>query len=415
LKKLKDFIKTIKKEKDHLKIRRTPSQLGISIFDSIHYVPSEEWNKIIPESRGLMRHPYLAAIENSSAEKEQSRYVLIYKDKKPVAASIFHIVVITGEDYRSSDSGKLKVGKLKNKIKDKAKVRVLVCGHTHLSGDHGFIYSPDITYKEAYHALADAGYQIRRSEKLRGKISLQLIKDFYEGEFKTSSYLSVFKYRQFKVDPNMILKIRPDWKSFDDYLNAMNNKYKKKALSVIKKGAELKRKSLTAEEIQTESDKIQKLYLNVADKAKVRINHFDVSYLLQLKLNLKEEFDLLAYYLNDEMVGFSTMIYWGNNCEAHAIGINYDYNNQYGIYQNILYDDVKVAIERKKSALIFGRTAMEMKSNIGAEPSEMYCYVRHSGPLLNRALKPVFNYIKQTEWTQRNPFKDAVGNNEKLN
>jgi len=406
LKKLKDFVKCIKKEKDHFKTRRTPSQLGISIFDSIDYVPVDEWNKIVPPSKGLMRHPYLTAIENSSNEEEQSRYVLIYKNKKPVGAAVFHTVIISCEDYRSSCEGKIKLGKLKDTFKDKAKLRVLVCGHTHISGDHGFIYSSDITYKEAFHALADACYQIRRSEKLRGKINLQLIKDFYEEDFTTSNYLGVFKYRQFKVDPNMILKIKPEWKSFDDYLNAMNKKYRKKALTTVKKGAELKRKSLTAEEIQSNFDKIQMLYSNVADKAKVRINHFDVSYLLQLKLNLKEEFDLVAFYLNEEIVAFNTYIYWGDNCEAHVIGLDYDVNNQYCIYPNILYDYVKATFENKKSKLILGRTAMEMKSNIGAEPAEMCCYVRHSGPLFNRALKPIFHYIKQTEWTQRSPFKE---------
>ncbi|MBO9702132.1 MAG: N-acetyltransferase [Sporocytophaga sp.] len=407
MKKLKDFVKCIKKEKDHFKTRRTPSQLVISIFDSLDSVPEDEWNKVIPPSKGLMRHPYLTAIENSSKEEEQSWYVLMYKDNKPVGAAIFHVAVITGEDYRCSDDGKHKLEKITNTFKDKAKVRVLVCGHTHISGNHGFIYTPDITDKEAFHALADALYQIRRSEKLRGKISLQLIKDFYEDEVAASGYLGVFKYRQFKVDPNMILKIRPEWKSFDDYLNAMNKKYRKKALTTVKKGAELKTKSLSAEEIESNFDKIQMLYFNVSDKAKVRINHFDASYLLQLKLNLKEDFELIAYYLNEEMIAFSTYIYWGNNCEAHAIGMNYEQNNQYCIYQNILYDYVKVTIEKKKGMLILGRTAMEMKSNFGAEPYEMYCYVRHSGPLMNRALKPVFNYIKQTEWTQRSPFKEG--------
>ncbi|HTJ52252.1 MAG TPA: hypothetical protein VL443_22475 [Cyclobacteriaceae bacterium] len=406
LKKINDFFRSIKEEKDNLETRRTPSKLGISIFDSINYVSMDEWNKVVPEDKGLMRHPYLMAIENSSNENEQSRYVLMYKNKIPVGAAIFNIVLFTGEDYRSLKGEKNKLEKLKNTIKDKAKLRVLVCGHTHISGDHGFIYSPDISYKEAYHALADACYQIRRSEKLRGAINLQLIKDFYEEEFKNSEHLMVFKYRQFKVDPNMILKIRPEWNSFDDYLNAMNTKYRKKALSVIKQGAVLERRSLSVEEIKSNFDKIQTLYLNVANKAKVRINHFDTSYLLQLKLNLKEEFELIAYYLNGDIVGFSTMIFWGNNCEAHAIGINYDFNNECAIYQNILYDDVKNAIEKKKGKLILGRTAMEMKSNIGAEPFEMCCYIRHSGPLLNRAFKPIFNYIKQTEWTQRNPFKE---------
>jgi hypothetical protein len=405
LKKITDFIKILKEEKEHLKIRRTPSRLGISIFDSIHYVPLDDWNKIVPESRGLMRHPYLTSIENSSHKQEQSKFVLMYKNKKPVGAAIFNIVLFTGEDYRSLKENKLT--KLKNTIKDKAKVRVLVCGHTHISGDHGFIYSPDISYDEAYHALADTCYQIRRSEKLRGKIKLQLIKDFYEDEFENSKHLTVFKYRQFKVDPNMILKLRPEWTSFDDYLAAMNTKYRKKALSVIKQGATLERRSLTADDIRANDEIIHTLYLNVANRAKVRINHFDVSYFLELKANLRQAFDFTGYYCNGLMVGFTTVLLWGDKCEAHAVGIDYDVNNEFALYQNFLYDFVKKALTERSRELILGRTAMEMKSNIGAEPHEMYCYVRHSGPLLNRAFKPVFNYIKQTEWTQRSPFKET--------
>lgn len=408
LKRIHDFINLIKEEKDNLETRRTPSKLGISIFDAIGCVPSDDWNSLVPETRGLMRHAYLTAIENSAKENEQSRYALIYKEKRPVAAAIFNIVVFSGDDYRSAPTECNPLEMLKNTIKGKAKLRVLVCGHTHISGDHGFIYSSDLDHKEAYHALAETCYQIKRLEKLRGTICIQLIKDFYEGEVRNSEYLEVFKYRQFKVDPNMILSIRPEWNTFDDYLDAKNSKYRKKTIAVIKQGHELERRSLTADEIVSNFGQIQTLYHNVANKAKVRINHFDASYLLQLKLYLKDDFELTGYYLDGYMVGFNTLIFWGDNCEAHAIGLNYDFNTQYAIYQNMLYDDVKAAINKKKAKLILGRTAMEIKSNIGAEPVEMCCYVRHSGSFLNRALKPIFNYIKPTEWTQRSPFKDKV-------
>jgi hypothetical protein len=370
-------------------------------------VPEAEWNKVVPESKGLMRHPYLKAIENSANENQQSRYALMYKNNVPVAAAIFNIVLLTGENFGSIKDELGHLERLTNSLKDKTKIRVLVCGHTHISGDHGFVYSSAITDNEAYHALADACYRIRRAEKLRGKIDLQLIKDFYEDENKTSKQLKLFKYHEFKVDPNMILKIRPEWNSFDDYLGAMNTKYRKKALSVIKQGAELERRSLTEEEIKENYDVIQALYFNVANKAKVRINLFDTAYFIQLKKNLDDAFNFIAYYHDGEMVAFSTIIFWGDNCEAHAIGLNYDLNNELALYQNMLYDFVKTTFENKKSQLILGRTAMEMKSNIGAEPFDMYCYIRHSGPLLNRAVKPIFNYIKQTEWTQRNPFKEA--------
>jgi hypothetical protein len=406
LKTITDFFDIIKCKRDDLDTRKSASAFGVSIFDSIHQVPEAEWNKVVPESRDLMRHPYLKAVENSANENQQSRYALIYKNNVPVAAAIFNIVLLTGENFGSIKDELGKLERLTNSLREKTKLRVLVCGHTHISGDHGFVYSSDISDKEAYHALADACYRIRRAEKLRGKIDLQLIKDFYEDERKTSRQLKIFKYHEFKVDPNMILKIKPEWNSFDDYLAAMNTKYRKKALSVIKQGTDLQRKSLTHEEITENYNVVQALYLNVANKAKVRINLFDVSYFIELKKNLGDRFEFVAYYHGGEMVAFNTIIFWGDNCEAHAIGINYDLNNEFAVYQNMLYDFVKTTFKHKKNRLILGRTAMEMKSNIGAEPFDMYCYIRHSGPFLNRAVRPIFNYIKQTEWTQRNPFKE---------
>ena len=407
MKRISDFFKCKKEVTNNCEIRSTPSGLDISIFDAIKAVPVEDWNSIVPKDRGLIQQPYLTAIENSANKHEQSRYALMYKNGIPVAAAIFRIVMFSGEDYRTDTSENGKLDKLKNTLKDKTKLRVLVCGHTHISGDHGFIYSPAITPKVAYHALAEACEKIKDSGK-GGKIDLQLIKDFYEEEFKASGLLEVFKYRRFQVDPNMILNIRPEWASFDDYLNAMNTKYRKKALSTIKQGATLERKSLTATEIEANFDKIQQLYSNVASKAKVRINHFDASYFVQLKLQIKAKFELIAYYLSDEIVGFNTVLLWGDNCEAHVIGLNYDFNSKYAIYQNMLYDDVKLAMAHKTNKLILGRTAMEMKSNFGAVPYEMCCYVRHSGSIMNSALKPVFSYIKQTEWTQRSPFKEQL-------
>jgi predicted N-acyltransferase len=405
--KLTDFLTLLEATGERVYLRKKTSvKPAISIFNSIDEVAQDEWNAIVPKEKALMRLPYLRAIENSAQGGEQSRYVLIYKNEKPVAVAVFNIVLLTGEDYRLATSECSPMDRLKNSIKGKTKLRVLVCGHTHISGDHGFTYSDSISAEEAYSALSGACQEISKSEKSQGNIDLILIKDFYEGEFEASSSLVDFKYRNFQVDPNMILSVRPEWKEFDDYINAMSSKYRKKAVSTIKQGIALERRSLTAGEIEASFDKIQQLYANVTNKAKVRLNHFDTTYFIQLKLQLQDDFELIGYYLNGELVGFNTTIYWGNNCEAHAIGMDYDFNALYALYQNMLYDQVSSAISKKKSKLILGRTAMEMKSNFGAEPYEMCCYVRHSGPLINKALKPVFNYIKQTQWTQRRPFKE---------
>ena len=406
MKKLSDFISKLKDEKDQFEIRRTPSRLGFAVFDSIHFVSESEWNAIVPESKGLMGIPYLKAIENSSTEDERFKYVLMYDGKKAVAAAVFTIVVVSGKDYGSREVTESKLGKIKGTFKEKTKLKMLICGLTHISGDHGFHYSLEISAQEAYHALADVTYQIRNSEKLRGAVHLQLIKDFYEDQSIPSEQLKVFNYRKFKLDPNMFLPILPEWETFADYQNALKSKYRTRMRDMYKRGSALEQRSLSTEEIEAHFDKIQELYFNVANKAKMKINHYDTSYFVELKRQMGDNFVFTGYFLNDTMVGFRTNLFWGDHCEAHSVGVDYEFNTEYAVYQQLLADTVKLAIERKKGNVIFGRTAMEMKSNLGAVPVDMYCYMRHSEVVTNKLIKPVFYYIKTSEWTQRNPFKD---------
>ena len=405
MKKISDLISKIKEEKKQFEVRRTPSRFGFSIFDSIYYVPEKEWKAIVPKSKGLMGIPYLKAIENSSNEDERTKYVLIYDKHKLVGAAIINIVIVSGKDYGNRAPAVNTIDKLKGTVKEKTKLKILICGHTHISGDHGFIYSPEISSEDAYHALADVIYQIRNAEKLRGEVHLQLIKDFYEDESIPSEQLKIFNYRKFKLDPNMFIPIRPEWKTFEDYMNTMKSKYRSRITAMFKQGSELERRSLSSEEIEQYFDKIQELYANVANKAKMKINHYDTTYFVELKRQMKDDFELVGYFLQDEMVGFRTNLFWGEHCEAHSVGVNYDFNTKYAVYQNLLADTVRRAFETNKKNIIFGRTAMEMKSSLGAVPVEMYCYMRHSATITNKAIKPVFNYIKTSEWVERNPFK----------
>ncbi|ASS49132.1 MAG: hypothetical protein A3D31_04615 [Candidatus Fluviicola riflensis] len=406
MKKLSDFLSKLKDEKDQFEIRRTPCRFGFALFDSIHYVAENEWNAIVPESKGLMRFPYLTAMENSSNEDERFKYALIYDGQKVVAAAVFTIVIASGKDYGSREEARSKFSKIKGTLKEKTKLKMLICGHTHISGDHGFIYSQEITPEDAYHALADVTYQIRNSEKLKGSVHLQLIKDFYEDQSIASEHLKVFNYRKFKLDPNMFLPIRLEWKTFEDYQNALKSKYRTRMRNMYKQGEALERRILSTEEIEASFDEIQQLYSNVANKAKMKLNHYNTSYFVELKRQMKDDFVLAGYFLNGKMVGFRTNLLWGENCEAHAVGVDYEFNTEYNVYQQLLADTVKLAIELQKKNVIFGRTAMEMKSNLGAVPVDMYCYVRHAEVMTNKLIKPAFYYIKTSEWTQRNPFKD---------
>jgi len=79
--------------------------------------------------------------------------------------------------------------------------------------------------------------------------------------------------------------------------------------------------------------------------------------------------------------------------EAGYIGLDYEYNFDYAVYQKMLYDYVDDAIQNNLKELRFGRTAEEIKSCLGAEPVDMMLYVRHRNSLSNKVIKPVIKSI----------------------
>ena len=56
--------------------------------------------------------------------------------------------------------------------------------------------------------------------------------------------------------------------------------------------------------------------------------------------------------------------------------------------------------------IIFARTALEIKSSVGAKPKPMYGYVQHKNKVLNKCMPTFFEWFEpKIVWQERNPFK----------
>ena len=63
-------------------------------------------------------------------------------------------------------------------------------------------------------------------------------------------------------------------------------------------------------------------------------------------------------------------------------------------------------LNKKFKTIVFARTALEIKSSVGAKPIKMYGLISHSSSFINKKMKKIFNYLEpKTEWQERNPFK----------
>ena len=114
-----------------------------------------------------------------------------------------------------------------------------------------------------------------------------------------------------------------------------------------------------------------------------------------------------AYFLDEKLVGFTTTINNGHELEAHYLGYDAKVNGPTMLYLNMLYDMIKYGIEIGVNDIVLSRTALEIKSSVGAKPVNMYFYLRHQKTHTNKLLPMLLSYLTPNQdWEPRNPFKD---------
>ena len=97
-----------------------------------------------------------------------------------------------------------------------------------------------------------------------------------------------------------------------------------------------------------------------------------------------------------------------NNEDMDTYFLGYDDNIQKEkmLYLNMLYDMVAYAVKKQFKRIIFARSAMEIKSSVGAKYEDVYGIIKHTNPLLNLFMSRLFTYFDpKIEWKERNPFK----------
>ena len=113
-----------------------------------------------------------------------------------------------------------------------------------------------------------------------------------------------------------------------------------------------------------------------------------------------------GYFEHGELIGFYTTIQNGDELEAHFLGMDLEKNRTQQLYLNMLFDIIRDAIEVNAAKIVFARTAMEIKSSVGAKAVEMSSFIRHRNTFSNRFISQLMGFLSPTEtWQPRHPFK----------
>jgi len=392
--------------------------------NNIKQLNVNQWDTLVPNTHPFLKSSYLNAFELSHPDVS-CRYVMMYKDGQLVAIAYFQIVHIYGHNNfrlthevvnREEDCTITHLKKwFKNQVVDrinKMEFNLLVNGNSFLTGEHGFYYDAKLlAAKTAFSLLQEAIDEIKTNEiNNNGGIGAVLIKDFEPAHIADARHLTTLGYQEVKGEPNMILPMRSHWQSFADYLASMSSKYRARVKRTFKKGKALSQKSLSLTEIIDNKNKLYDLYKHVIDGVDFIMLDASADYFVQLKQQLGNNFTIRAFYLDGQMVGFISTILSAHELEAHFVGYEPQYNRQHHIYPNILYYIVQAGIDAGVQQIVFGRTAPEIKSTLGAEGVNMNCFLWHRNFLTNQLLVPLVNQFREDDWVQRHPFKEEAVN-----
>lgn len=380
------------------------NKITVKIFSSVTQLPVN-WDDFAVKNIFLTRE-YLEILELSGPTNMTSHFIGIYKKEELVGIALSQFLDLNKLETFGERDKCIKT-LVRNFVFKNFSSKILIIGNNLLTGQNAFAFSNKLKLIDGLVALKTASEQLETLFKNRNmKVHITTFKDF-PVNYSTSFIDAGFeKHFEFSAQPNMIFDIPNHWKSERDYIEALTKKYRDQYKRARKKIEGIEKRKLNLADIIFYEETIYDLYYHVAKNAHFNTfflakNHFRV-----FKEKLKEDFLLYGYFIEEELIGFSTLIKNGEVMDTYFLGYKESIQREKMIYLNMLYDMVAFSINNGFKEIIFARTALEIKSSIGAKPIKMYGYAQHSNPIADILFKPLFYYIEpKVAWKERNPFK----------
>jgi predicted N-acyltransferase len=374
------------------------------IYTSIAQLP-ESWD-IVATKNAFLQTPYLKVLEDSAPTNMQCFYIGVFENATLIGVALAQYLNVNKlESF--GDRDKCLKTYVRNFIFKNFASHVLFLGNNMITGQNGYQFNKEMDDKEISKLLVNCADEIInyfKNQKI--KIHIVSFKDFYQhcaDEMKQYGFAQMY---EFNTQPNMIFELPHNWKSNEDYIAAFSKKYRDQYKRAHKKIEGIKTRELTLDEIISNEESIYELYYHVAKNAPFNTFFLAKNHFSTFKKQCDAKFVLCGYFLNETLVGFHTLLLNGKVLETYFLGYDEQAQKEKMLYLNMLYNMTKFGIENQFDKIVFGRTALEIKSSIGANPVLMTGFIYHTNKWIDKFMSKIFPKLEPTVvWQQRHPFK----------
>lgn len=382
----------------------TLEEISFKIYNSVKELPAL-WDTVA-QSNVFLQTSYLSVLERSAPVNMECFYIGIFENSELIGVSLAQYLDLNKLESFGERDKSLKIA-VRNFIFKNFASHTLFLGNNMITGQNGYVFSKEIDFNHISEILLQSADEITLYFRKKG-ISIHLVsfKDFYDHcsvELKKYRFSNIY---EFNTQPNMIFYLDQNWKSLDDYVAALSKKYRDQFKRARKKFDGIQMKNLSYDEVLQNEEKIYELYHYVAKNAPFNTFFLSKNHFSTLKGQCGNRFQIFGYFLNEELVGFHTLLLNDETLETYFLGYNDHIQKENMLYLNMLYNMTEYGIENEFKRIIFGRTALEIKSSIGATPVQMSGFIYHNNKLINRFIGKIFRNLEpELHWQQRHPFK----------
>ena len=303
-----------------------------------------------------------------------------------------------GAQFSDTAKGETSSWDFRRRLLRPLRSKVLLLGQLLTSGDYGQDGLTQLSPLEAAHLLpAVADTLLRRGHGYRAV----LLKDLYPTDSPHTAALRRKGFTLLPTDPCMLLPLR--WPNLEAYMADLSSKYRVRYRRARSKLGGIVRRRLPAREVSERLDRIFALYRITSRGAAVNLTDLGPDYFRWLG-----QCATVHGYFNaaGALIGFTTALANGSVYQAHYLGLEESYKRSHHLYHNMLFDLLGDALAGPFTTLDYGRTALEIKSSVGAVPHNYATLLRLRFTWVNR-LVPSFvpAVFTAPDWQQRHPFR----------
>src|ERR1041385_3829633 len=327
---LRKLAVTLRAARERHEERHRPSGFGFAFADRVDFLDQQRWDDVTARGSLFLRRDVLRIIEEHGPENILPRYAMIFRGDKPVAALTAQIVAVTGGRLgrnaklpRSDRSPSLlrALSPAARAASANLRDRLIVTGNLLSWGCHGIAFAPDESPAALWPGVTEALYRIRRAERLTGQTNLVIVKDVAAQQPGLEA-LRRFSYRPLDIEANMVLAINETWRTYDDYLAALDAKYRRNAKDQLKNLHAAGCRLEPLADLTPHASRLHELYLAVHDNAPVRLVTLPPGFLPAMARALGGDFRCTAIRRGEEILGFVTSLRVGDTAIAYYIGFD---------------------------------------------------------------------------------------------